>query len=229
MKRLLLVIVAIPILIGCETASQKEREFEKSLPQADLIVLEKIVESYNNLLESKYNGDPKQLFSAISSGQPILNEAREPQYCELINLLSSSTLEYKSRNVKYDSVYLADDGSIKKVRKENDSTNYKLVLDEDFIVLPPGRTIEEEVERIREEGYWEFVSESSFISALKSIADGNTDLEQYIDRKENVGYVDTKSMARSLMEDDISDDNYFVKRIVALELFINKVKIEYGC
>jgi hypothetical protein len=222
-------ILIVLTCISCMNRNQLELEFENHLPETDLILLEKIVNSYDNLIKTEYNGKINDFFNQIKLDKPLLNDLNNQEYCELIKMFDKSNLEYKSQKVQYDTVYLSDQGNIISIMQPEDISEDDLVLDEDFLILPPDRTIEDEIEKIKERGYWRFISESSFTSALSKISNRNIEIQEYINAKEAIGYINPQRMASSLAKHEIDVENYFIKRIIAIELFINQIRKEYGC
>lgn len=228
MKKELYIILIGLIFIGCETSNKLEQEFENQLPKTDQILLEKIVNYYDNFIEIKYAGNSNQFFSQIESNKPIFNESNKQSYCELLKMFDESTLENKDKNIKYDSVYLSEKGNIITRRQAKDVVDEELEFDDDITILPPGRTIEEEMEEIKEKGYWRRISESSFDSALSKISKNKTEVQAYINRKETVGYINPKIIAFSTRKNEVDRDDYFIKRIIAIELFIRQIRMECG-
>ena len=58
---------------------------------------------------------------------------------------------------------------------------------------------------------------------------GNTEIMEYIDAKDAVGYLNPERIASSLLKSEIDVENYFIKRIIAIELFIKQIRKEYEC
>lgn len=225
----LYIIMIVLICISCKSRNQLEIDFENHLPVEDLKVLEGIVSSYDNLIATIYDGKVDKFISQIESNQPSLEENKKQEYCELVRKFDESTLEFKIQNVKYDSVYLSDSGSIISIMQPEDITESELRLDEEISILSAGRTIEEEIEEIKNKGYWRFISASSFTAALSEISNYDIEIQGYIARKEAVGYISPQRMASLILKSEIDRENYFIKRILAIELFIAQIKNEYGC
>ena len=223
------IILIVLTCISCKNRNQLEIEFENHLPVEDQKLLEYIVSSYDNFVISVYDGNVDEFISQIESNQPSLKEYKKQEYCELVRMFDKSTLEFKSKNVKYDSVYLSDSGSIITIEQPEDITEDELQLDEEISILPPGRTLEEEIEEIKIRGYWRFISASSFTTALSEISISNVEIQDYVDTKEAVGFINPERMASSLLKSEIDMENYFIKRILVIELFIKQIKNEYGC
>ena len=229
MKKELCIILIVFTIIGCDSRNKLEIEFENHLLTTDRIILEKIVSSYDNLIETEYNGVADEFFSRIESNNPISNTANKQEYCELVKMFDESTLEYKSQNIKYDSVYISDQGNIIRIEQQEDISENELQFDEEIEMFPNSLTIEEQIEEIKENGYWRFISASSFTSALSKISDGKTEIQEYINAKDAVAYLSPQRMASSVLKSEIDVSNYFIKRIIAIELFIHQIKNEYGC
>jgi len=215
--------------MSCENRDRIQVEFESNLPEADQNLLTQIVNAYEDLIETEYRGEAYKFFSQIELNKRVLNVSNKQEYCELLKKFDRSTLEYKRENVKYDSVYLSDQGEIIRIEQSEDISENELQLDEEISILPPGRTIEEEIEEIKRRGYWRFISASSFISALSEISDSKIEIQEYIEVKEAVGLINPQRMASSLIKNEIDEDNYFIKRIIAIELFIKQIRKEFEC
>lgn len=229
MRKILYLILIVLTCISCKNRNQLEYEFENHLPEVDQKLLENIVSSYDNLIKTLYNGSVDEFISQIESNQPSLKEYQKQEYCKLVRMFHESTLEFKSINVKYDSVYLSDSGSIIKIAQPEDISEDELQLDEEIFILPSGGILEEEIEEIKRKGYWRFISASSFTSALSVISDSNFAIQEYIDAKHALGYINPQRMASSILTNEVDKDNYFIKRIMAIELFIKQIKNEFGC
>jgi len=203
--------------------------FENKLTETDQTTLDRIIISYDNFIKSEFKGKTDQFLSQIESNKQVLNKLKKQEYCELVRMFDESTLEYKSKNVNYDSVYISDSGSIITIPQPEDVSEIGLKLDEEISILRPGRTIEEEIEEIKNRGYPRFISTSSFISALSKIENENILVKEYVNAREAAGYINPKRMASSILKSEVDVNNYFVKRIIAIELFIKQIKSEYGC
>ena len=229
MRKDLMILLIVLTFIGCESRNQLEIEFENHLPTTDRILLQKIVKSYDRLIDTEYNGIADEFFSRVESNSPILNIKSKQEYCELVKMFDESTLEYKRQNMKYDSVYISEQGNIIRIEQQEDIAKDELQLDEEIEIFPNNLTIEEQIEEIKEKGYWRFISSSSFTSALSKISDSKIEIEEYIDVKDVVGYINPQRMASSIIKNEIDEENYFIKRIIAIELFIKQIRKEYGC
>ena len=64
---------------------------------------------------------------------------------------------------------------------------------------------------------------------MKRIENENIYIEQYLDRRENVGFVSPKIMAAGILKEKVDEEDYFIKRIIVFELFIRQIKEEYEC
>ena len=49
------------------------------------------------------------------------------------------------------------------------------------------------------------------------------------DVKEAIGYINPQRMASSIIKNEFDEDDYFMKRIIVIELFIKQIRKEYGC
>jgi len=224
-----LILLIILTSISCKNRNQLEIEFENQLPETDQITLDRIVNSYDNFIRNEFKGDTHQFLSRIETAKQVLSDSIKQEYCELARMFDESTLEFKSQNVKYDSVYVSESGSIIRIQQPEDISEDELQIDEEISILPSGRTIEEEIEEIKNRGYWRFISASSFTTALSKTVNENIEIMKYVDAKDAVGHLNPQRMAASILESEIDVDNYFIKRIIALELYIKQIKSEYGC
>ena len=229
MKIELIIILLTFSFFGCETKNKLEIEFENHLPKTDKLILEEIVNVFDNYIESEFNGNSKEYYKHIESKSAKFTESYKKTFCELLDKFDNSTLEYKSIKVKYDSVYFSKDGEIRRIRQKQDIEPGEKVYEDVIDVFPPGLTNNEQLEKIKLEGYWRFISDSSFKKALLEISTNNSNIQQYIDRKDAVGYINPYALASSIQILDIDDTDYFIKRIIAVELFINEIRINYGC
>ena len=199
------------------------------MPTADRVLLTKIINTYDNLINTEYNGVADDFYSRIGSNSPALNNANKQEYCKLVKMFDESTLEYKIQNVKYDSVYISEQGEIIRIRQPEDISKDELQLEEVIEISPNNLTIEEQIEEIKRRGYLRFISASSFTSALSKISDSKIEIQEYIDTKDIVGYINPQKMASSILKNKIDDDNYFIKRIIVFEIFIAQIRKEYSC
>lgn len=229
MRKECFMMLIILTCISCENRNQLELAFENHLPKNDQILLEDIVNSYDHLIETAYNGDAYEFFSQIESERPLPKGFNKSAYCELVNRFDKSTLAFKSQNIKYDTVYLSEQGNIITKEQPEDITENGLALDEEITILPPGGTIEEEIEKIKKRGYWRFISASSFRTALEKVSNEHADIQAYIDKKEAVGYINPQIMASSVVKHKMDAENYFIKRIIAIELFLYQIRKTYRC
>ena len=165
----------------------------------------------------------------LGSNSPALNNANKQEYCKLVKMFDESTLEYKMQNVKYDSVYISEQGEIIRIRQPEDISEDELQLEEEIEISPNNLTIEEQIEEIKWRGYLRFISASSFTLALSKISVSKIEIQEYIDTKDIVGYINPQKMALSILKNEIDDDNYFIKRIIVFEIFIAQIRKEYSC
>ncbi len=54
----------------------------------------------------------------------------------------------------------------------------------------------------------------------------NIEIMEYVDAKDAVGFLNPQRMASSILKSEIDVNNYFIKRIIAIELFIKQIKSE---
>jgi len=215
--------------MSCETRNQYEIEFEDQLSKTDLSVLRKLVLSYEKLISTEFNGDASKFIALIASDKPTFKGTNKRKYCELLRKLHESTLESKSLNIKYDSVYLTDKNTITTIKQPEDISEDVLQLNEEIVIFPPGRTIEDELKEIKERGYWRFISASSFTMALSKISHTSVSVQSYLESNNAAGDLDPQRMASSIIENKVDLKNSFVKRIIVMELFIKQIRKEYGC
>ena len=51
MEKLLYILLIVSTLVGCQTRSHLEIEFERHLPKTDFILLQRLVDAYDNFIE----------------------------------------------------------------------------------------------------------------------------------------------------------------------------------
>lgn len=229
MSKLPIILLIVLIYFSCENRNPSEITFENQLPETDQKTLTIIVNSYDSLIKNKFKGNTDQFLLQIESSKQFLSKSKKNHYCELARMFDESTLEFKNQNVKYDSVYLSESGSIITIQQHEDISEDEVHLDEEISILPPGRAIEEEIEEIKNRGYSRIISASSFTAALSKAMNQNIEIMEYVDTKDAMGYINPQRMASSIANSQMDMDNYFIKRIIALELYIKQIKSEYGC
>ena len=199
------------------------------MPKSDKIVLQKIVYAYDNLIDSVYNGEVEKFLEEATSKQLIIQRLDKYKYCELVSEYNRSTLAHKNKNMKFDSVYLSKNGNIITIKPKEDIDEVIDFIDEEIEILAPGQTIEDKIEEYKTRGYWKFISESSFKGALLKISEDKSEIKEYIDVLDITGYIDPKTVVNSIRQNEIDENDYFIKRIIAIEFYIKLIREKYGC
>ena len=236
MKKDTIYILIIILSIGCGGKSTLESDFEKSLPKEDLMILNDLVGKFDDLVESKYQGDVRKLLAEIGDEETVFENIDSSSNCKLIKGFENSTLEFRSEKLQYDTVYssnyhswfgeeksYSDEPIIVTVAQDRD-TSWG-----DIIIVQGEQTTQNMIEQIRKDGYWNHISDSSFLKALKEVNLNNSAIAQYIDAKLAAGELNHVLIAKTTLENDIDIDNYFIKRIIIFEVFRNQMKREHGC
>jgi hypothetical protein len=239
MKSILICIIFSSLLISCNHKSEEILKFESYLPQNDLLVLNEWVNLFDEVIRNSYHHDNGQNIKSLM--EDILKEdidkwkLDKAATCELIQKFDSSTLELRSRKLKYDTVYSSNS------YKLWDSTYYSkepmivtVTQDQDTswgdIMIAGIESLEETIEYLENDGYFDTINKSSFTKALDSLNLINPNIKNYLSNKKHLAYLNYKVVAVTSLELDKSElDNKLIKRIIIFEAFVNYIKKEYGC
>ena len=112
MSKIPLILLIVLTYISCENRNKLELAFENQLTETDQRTLNRIVTSYDNFIKDEFKGNTGQFLSQIQMNKQVLSKSKKQEYCELAKMFDESTLELKSQNVKHDSVYVSESGSI---------------------------------------------------------------------------------------------------------------------
>jgi len=234
MKKQKLYILLIILTIGCNLNFSKESKFERNLPKKDLIMLNRLVENFDKLIENKYEGNINEFLNRVVEGKSIIEIADKNSNCQILIEFEKSTLEYKSEKLQYDTVYASNNYKIGEEELFSDElliitvTQDKDTSWEDFEVFGEQIT-EKKMKEIKKHGYWNHISESSFERALIETKIENQDIDEYIDARQSVGELNPRLMANGILESKIGANNYFIKRIIVFEIFRKQMKKEHKC
>ncbi len=226
--------ISIYILVSCSSRNATELQFDQFLPDNDLTILTKMVNSYDDLIKTKYKGELYYLLDDVINGNQIFQQNDSSKLCDLIKEFELSTLEFKSEKTQYDSVYASNYYKIGDDEQFSDEPIIMTITQEhdtswiDFVAIGV-ETVEEKIHFVKEQGYWKHISESSFVNSLIELNSKDENILSYIDRRQAVGYVNPKVMAEGIMENKINHNDYLIKRIIVFELYRNLIKEVYGC
>jgi len=86
-----------------------------------------------------------------------------------------------------------------------------------------------QVEKAKNDGYWNLINESSFVKALKH-KENPKEIDEYIETRETIGKWNYRKIAESMEQDSKIDyEEYFIKRIIVFEIISEHMKQEHGC
>lgn len=234
MKKQKLYIFLIILTIGCNLNTSKESKFERNLPKKDLIMLNRLVEKFDELIKNKYEGNINEFLNRVVEGKSIIEIADKNSNCQILIEFEKSTLEYKSEKLQYDTVYASNNYKI----GDEELFSYESLImavtqDRDTgwedIVVFGEQTTEQKIEEVKKHGYWNHISESSFVRALIETKIENQDIDEYIDARQSDGELNPRLMANGILESKIDVNNYFIKRIIVFEIFRKQIKKEHEC
>lgn len=221
-------------IIGCQNLNPTVNKFRNYLPPKDLMVLEKMVDYFDELIMDKYNGDPSLFWKNILDDKAALDEHEKKRACELLKEFEESTLEYKSEKLEYDTVYASNYYKIEDKELYSEEPVIMTVTQEqdtswDLRFFPREQTIEENINEVKKEGYWNYISKSSFVKALIASASNDEEVKEYIEARNTIVKLNYKNMVQEILDSKIDTNDYFIKRIVVFEILSKQVKEEYGC
>lgn len=217
-----LIISAIFLLSSCQERKSRIAHFEEVLTVNDRSVLNQWIEFYNKLLIDNYpSAAPKSLLRDIVNDRDSTWVYDRKEMCRLLDLFNSSTIDFRFENRSYDTVFLGKtmmfdqltDTMVLAVTQEGDTSAT-------IEVVPDDPTWNGQVRKIKEDGYWYMLNESSLVNALKhdSVPD---DIAQYVDMKIAVADMSHCVLAAGMLEaDDINLDDYFIKGILVVDVLV---------
>ena len=220
-------------MIGCKFKDSKKEKFKENLPKNDLIVLEKLGNNFDQLLIKKYDGNIR-LFLADVKNERLVFDDNKKGNCDLLKEFEESTLEFKSEILQYDTVYASKSY---KLGSEEFYSNQPVIItitqDQDtsweYVVVYGEETTEKKIEQVKKRGYWNHISESSFVNALIESNLENGDIKEYMEAKKSTGELNPRAMANGILESNIKVDDYFIKYIIVFEIFRKQIRKGYGC
>lgn len=221
-------------MIGCKMENPIKIKFEKNLPVQDLMVLDEMTNEFGQLIKNKYKGKIENFLADIVNKKTIFDANDERKYCLLLSKFRKSTLEYKSEKLKYDTVYASNNYQIGEEEfyseepvimtvTQNQDTSW-----EDLIVFGE-QTTQKKIQEVKNRGYWNHISESSFVKAIIESKIDDKDIQGFIDSKQAIGDLNPIGMANSILESKIDVNDYLIKRIIIFEIFRKQIKKEHGC
>lgn len=228
-NRFIIAIIGVLPLIGCDVRTPPVIAFESALPNTDLRLLEKLVASYDEMIVAKFDGDPTVFIDAIQNDESIFDKHDRGYLCELINLIDASTLNFRTERMSYDTVFLSGNGTVVARTADFSPDDDMNFMEEEIIILRSGESDTAQFERIVNEGYQKFVSESSVIVGFRSIAHLNKEVEQYLKRRRDAATSNVRIKAKSISGMLVDTEDYFIKRIIVFELYIGQIRKELEC
>ena len=229
-----IIFISLVILVSCTSKNASEINFERLLPEKDLNILNEMVDSYDQLINTKFDGDYDRLITDVINEVQMFSQKDSLEFCQLIKKFDESSLEYKRERVAYDTVYASNYFKIGDKKQFSEKliiitiTNEQDTSWQDFVAIDV-ETVEDKIMSVKNEGYWKHISESTFVNALIELNSKGENITDYIDRKISAGYVNPKMMANGILNHEIDQNDYFIKRIIVFELYGNLIKENYGC
>ena len=235
MKNLILFLLTFLAFASCK--DENRTQFERNLPEGDLVVLNELIDSFDQFINRKYDGDVKRYLQDVVNRDTIFTEQDTEVNCDLLCSYNESTLEIKSERLDFDTVFAShletdfngnkrysEELSIVSVKQNGDTTWGELI-----IAGNAEQTLENQILEKKKYGYWKLISASSFLKALENTEIRNKDVKNYIEGKQEEGEIYPQRLASETLHFDIDVDDYFIRRILVLEVFINKYKQEKRC
>ncbi len=98
-------------------------------------------------------------------------------------------------------------------------------------IFPPGHTLSDEINEIRNQGYFKDVSESSFINTLKSLENKSIDIEGYLEERGVYGgtYGYQRIGHFFLKNEEINFNEKFIKRVIVFEIVMKYFERNNDC
>lgn len=230
MKSILLILTVIG-LFSYQNTNPTIHKFERALPKEDLAILEEMVGVYDEFIQENYEGQAKRFLQDIIDEKAIILHLNKEKVRELMEVFKATTIEFKSELLQYDTVFASNyydiggetfytEDSIVMTISQTQDTNWHNV------VVYGEQTIEKKIKEVKEYGYWNHISESSFVNALAAVQSEDKDIEEYVNRRKNVGVVHPKIMVSGTLKFDMDVEDYFIKRIIVFEIFRRELEKE---
>jgi len=136
----------------------------------------------------------------------------------------------KGVKLKYDTVFIGHS------RISNDLSDTMIIIvtqnkdtSEQLEILYGDNSWQAQVEKAKNDGYWNLINESSFVKALKH-KENPKEIDEYIETRETIGKWNYRKIAESMEQDSKIDyEEYFIKRIIVFEIISEHMKQEHGC
>ena len=215
--------------LSCSIHQGEKWIFENNLPKDDLTILNEWVVFYEDLIKKNYVSlSPKNAIKVLL--KDMLNDTTEylqfnkTELKQLLHRTETSTLLYKSEKAYYDTVYYSNecnfDGKIEysehpfviAITQEGDTICQNIVVSD--------WETKTELELIKEDGYFRLIHDSSFFEGLKAIQSDDLTISEFIKLKESSGGFSSNEVASSFILGDFDFEDYFVKRIIVVEVVI---------
>lgn len=224
-----------------ESKSVDLSNFEESISNSDLEILNKWVVLFDEIFEDNYSKDEKGkilLFEDILNSNTKKWNLNRDETCKLLKDYNTSTLEYKYIKKQYDTVYYSEKLNPDSQILQFDSVGIVSITQEqdtsygDDILLPPSieETIENKIEYIKEQGYCFTLNESSFFGAINNIESKDSIVLDYIYSRNLVGLLNYQTIvANGIRNEKMDLNNEIWRKIFVFEVLIKYIEKEYGC
>ena len=234
MKLSIQIILFLFVLNACQTDNPNKRKFENHLPKEDLEILEELIVTFDKVINNNYGGEISKFLRKVADDEKSLSETDAETHCKLYLKFQNSTLEFKSENLKYQDVffsnYYTEDGDIIYTKEPT-----ILAVEQSGDTIWNGIEIFKEnsedaiLEIVKQRGYWNPLSESSFLKALMLSGTDNEEIIAYMNSRELHGPPHVQQLATDLNFPHIETSNYFIKRIIVFEIFRRQIRKVSGC
>ncbi len=231
MKAIIYILFIITIPLSCNSENDRIKSFNKLLPETDKEVLNSWLKFYDELIHKNYStSGTKKLLKDIVDNRTSKWIYNKEHLCRILADFTQSSLEIKGEKLKYDTVFVGHsritkdvaDTMIITVTQAKDTSEQQEVLYLD-------NSWEAQVEKARNDGYWNLINESSFVKALNH-HENPKEINEYIETRETIGKWSYRKIAESMSQDSTIDyEEYFTKRIIVFEIIIEHMKQEHGC
>ena len=209
-----IVFITLFLFYSCVNPLKKENElipkFEKSLGKLETKYLNEMVDDFDTFLTKKYDNDSE------SNLKRYLNELSSTDKQEIWKIEAKKLEQYLNNNLfaKYDTIYPDS------VWVEEDLMNvrFKEIETIQSIIPIENNDLKSMVEEIMMEPKLKQRAPSSFHQALKSVADQDSLIANYLYYCENAGHTPLNILAAGLSHDYNEDSAYFLKRILIMEM-----------
>lgn len=233
MKIPIFTLFTICLFCNCSSYESRIESFNNKIPIEDKLILEELVIFCNEIVYSKSQGHSfRKLLQDIEtngSDHWVIDESR---FYSLVDKIENSTLEISRERLTFDTVYfeISENGIdtlIFTVTQEKDTIPLldEIIGDEP---LSLDLSVEAKIQKTQKRGYFNWVN-STFVDAL--IHDDNpVEINHYIEVRNLVGKTGYNAMTSAMIQDSTMNfDDYFIMRIIALDIVYEYLKKKYGC